>query len=687
MSKLQSLLVGAAMLGALSAQTLVVPSAAAAADGNSSSGWPFDVAAARLLYIYDSSHFLGNGVNFPILINQISWRANATTTTWTGSSGTVQLDLSTAPIDHSVISSTWSANHGPDQATVYNGALTIAPGAATAGTPGPFHVTLTFATPFLYDPNAGDLTIDTIHSGLTVANTPTMDLVTTAGTALARRISSIANPPAATGTIWTGEAANVLEFGYTPASGLYAGFSANVTGGASPLAVNFTDSSFSSAFGGITSWAWDFDGDTVIDSTVQNPSFVYSNCGTYDVSLTVTDGSNPPSTLTRTAYITTDRITADFTSQVIAGQTVQFTDTSSMPASTWAWDLDGDNIVDSTLANPTWVYPNTLPVNVTLTVTRLCSPPSVVTKTVVPAQQLTTQLVANNSVGTPATLYFDLNITNPLGVSISSFDSISTTLNTAFTVAWYVKLGTYAGSELNPAPWTQVATASGTSNPVSGAPSNAVFPQPLHLPAGSYGVALRYVGITPRYVTLPAITSYSNGDLTLTAGSASLSTAGPFTGTNLNTPRGWCGTLYYGTHNITGSAGYGFFAPGCPGTLPVTNLAGSQPVLGSTLSVTMNNLPFSAALMITGLSNTVSSIGPLPVDLTILGMPGCVGRVSLDLTDFVVGAANSATWSLALPNLPTLSGFLLYNQAFVLDPTANAFGFVTSDAAGMVLGN
>lgn len=42
-------------------------------------------------------------------------------------------------------------------------------------------------------------------------------------------------------------------------------------GGASPLTVNFTSTSFRSAPGGIAGYAWDFDGDTVVDSTLPNP--------------------------------------------------------------------------------------------------------------------------------------------------------------------------------------------------------------------------------------------------------------------------------------------------------------------------------------------------------------------------------------------------------------------------------
>ena len=472
----------------------------------------------------------------------------------------------------------------------------------------------------------------------------------------------------------------------TAQSGLFANFGANVTSGPIPLAVNFSDMSFSSAPGGVTSWAWDFNGDSVIDSTAQNPSFTYTTCGDFNVSLTVTDASFPANTLTRTAYIRTDLITANFTSALLAPLVVQFTDTSSVPATAWAWDLDGDSVVDSTLQNPTWVYPNPNAVNVTLTATRNCRS-NTVTKQIVPLQQLTTNLAVNNGVGTPATLYFNLNVLNPAGVNISSFDTITQTISTPFTADVFLRIGSYVGSELNPAGWTQVGTASGTTPAVANTPANSAFPMPLYIPFGSYGVAIRYVGAYPRYVTQGALTTWSNGDLSLTAGAASLSTAGPFTGTNLNSPRSWAGTLYYGTHNLTGLAGHGFFGPGCAGTAGVSHQQyTTPPQIGGTLSVNCNNMPFAIGLMVIGVSNTVSGIGPLPVDLGIIGAPGCPLRVSADALDTVIGVGTTATWNFPIPNVPALSGTLLYNQLAVLDPAANPFGFVTGDAAGWVVG-
>ncbi|MBO6607210.1 T9SS type A sorting domain-containing protein [Psychroserpens sp.] len=54
----------------------------------------------------------------------------------------------------------------------------------------------------------------------------------------------------------------------------------------STLDVAFTDNSV-----GATTWEWDVDGDDVIDYTTQNPNHTYTSTGTYDVALTITNGS------------------------------------------------------------------------------------------------------------------------------------------------------------------------------------------------------------------------------------------------------------------------------------------------------------------------------------------------------------------------------------------------------------
>ncbi len=82
---------------------------------------------------------------------------------------------------------------------------------------------------------------------------------------------------------------------------LAAEFSAIPLSGQYPLLVQFTDDSA----GDIIEWAWDFDGDDIIDSNEQNPTYTYTQSGTYTVSLTITDDQGSE-TLIKTDYITVE---------------------------------------------------------------------------------------------------------------------------------------------------------------------------------------------------------------------------------------------------------------------------------------------------------------------------------------------------------------------------------------------
>ncbi|MFX1377183.1 MAG: PKD domain-containing protein [Promethearchaeota archaeon] len=121
------------------------------------------------------------------------------------------------------------------------------------------------------------------------------------------------------------------------------------------------------------SYAWDFgDGGT---STLQDPSHIYANAGSYTVSLTVTDSDGDSDVETKVDFIIVIgdlQPVAEFEADqtfIFEGESVAFTFTGSEgngPAS-FAWDFgDGET---STLQDPTHVYVTAGTYTVTLTVT------------------------------------------------------------------------------------------------------------------------------------------------------------------------------------------------------------------------------------------------------------------------------------------------------------------------------
>lgn len=163
----------------------------------------------------------------------------------------------------------------------------------------------------------------------------------------------------------------------TPTPGqVHVFFNATPRSGEMPLLVNFTDHSL----GLPTSWYWQFGDGT--NSTVQNPSHIYTTPGVYSVTLRCTNNqtggygvwnhfitgtnsasSQPP--LTRKEA----EITPSFTFSPQNGTvplTVQFNDQSTGNPSSWIWSFgDGSS---STLQNPTHQYTTAGTFSVTLDV-------------------------------------------------------------------------------------------------------------------------------------------------------------------------------------------------------------------------------------------------------------------------------------------------------------------------------
>ncbi len=704
---------GLILAATLAAQTITVPNGTGTVEGNSSGTFPWSststtIAGLRVQHLYDGSNFINQGVTTPVYINRIRWRANAAaaTTTWVGGTyANATIKLSTSPLDYAAVSDQFANNEGSNVVVGYSGPVSFLPGSGNGtGVIGQTVVDITLTTPFLYNPNQGDLNIDADHllganftpNQPTGTNRVSVDIQTTG--ALASRCYASGNYPNTSGPGALSQTVPhgiVVTLDYTPAVGLFSAFSALGTrSGPSPFTVQFNDTSTSSAPSGVTSWAWDFDGDGIVDSTLPNPVFTYTTCGAFDVTLTVQDGVNPPATLTRTGYIRTDDIVADFTSTAISPNVYQLTDTSTPPATSWAWDFDSDGIVDSTVQNPVIALTLCQSSQVTLTATRNCRSSSKLRSFYFAQNNLATPFVAAggtgvNGFGSGALVFSDLNVTNPAGITVCAVgvNTSTTAVGTPFTTNIYLTESSYVGKDNDISKWRLSGTGTSYTGG-DGVVTQCALLRPMHLPQGTYGMAMQVVGSSVRYTgtttTFPQLT-VSNADLSLTTGAVRTTL---FNGGSYFTVRHWNGVLYYDTTAINTSAYYGFFGTGCAGSLPTgRQTITSAPRVGGSLSLSFDNLPSSLTLVMLGFSNTnAPGFGPLPIDLTGIGMTGCTARVSPDLTFFTLGASNSASLLLSIPNDPFFVGTPIYTQALTPDAAGNLFGWVLSDAAGGPMG-
>lgn len=138
--------------------------------------------------------------------------------------------------------------------------------------------------------------------------------------------------------------------------------------------VTFTDAS--TGPNPITSWDWTFSGGTPNTQNTQGPhSITYNTAGDFDVSLTVSDGTNSDTeTRIQRIHVTDpNALTADFSASqttILQGGTVDFTDmTINGPATSWNWAFNGAVTTTSTVQNPTGIqYNNVGSYTVTLTV-------------------------------------------------------------------------------------------------------------------------------------------------------------------------------------------------------------------------------------------------------------------------------------------------------------------------------
>lgn len=120
----------------------------------------------------------------------------------------------------------------------------------------------------------------------------------------------------------------------------------------------------------------------------------------------------------------------------------------------------------------------------------------------------------------------------------------------------------------------------------------------------------------------------------------------------------------------------------------VRQFASEVPAMGSLFVRQLVGCPPNADYVhMIGFSNTVAGAVPLPIDLTVIGAPGCTLNIDpVLLTIGRVDGTGSADILTQLPPITAFRGFVWYEQAVVNNPTANAFGVGLSNWGRVITG-
>jgi len=126
----------------------------------------------------------------------------------------------------------------------------------------------------------------------------------------------------------------------------------------------------------------------------------------------------------------------------------------------------------------------------------------------------------------------------------------------------------------------------------------------------------------------------------------------------------------------------------CKGSAGAPGLgATSLPWAGDTLNLEVNPVLTTAPVLVAlGLSKTKWGALTLPLPLAAFGAPTCSLYTSPDLFFVAANTAGTARLALPIPNLASLGGAKIYNQALVVDPGANALHLVFSNLGESTIG-
>ena len=186
------------------ADSVVVPNSQATAAGNT----PFKIGknASRIQEVIGSGQF--SQFTGPVTITALRVRSspgsgplNFTLASYIVTLSTTQAYPNTNN-GHTLVSTTYASNVGPDATVVYNSSYTAnSPGCAGSG-PCPFDIVLKLATPFSYDASKGRLLIDLVSSPPTGAFAGALDAESFSDSTSSNVAIVLGDPSSQTGTLY-----------------------------------------------------------------------------------------------------------------------------------------------------------------------------------------------------------------------------------------------------------------------------------------------------------------------------------------------------------------------------------------------------------------------------------------------------------------------------------------------------
>lgn len=253
------------------------------------------------------------------------------------------------------------------------------------------------------------------------------------------------------------------------------------------------------------------------------------------------------------------------------------------------------------------------------------------------------------------------------------YASQATTASAISVVGFEINTASTSGGNISQTARLYLGTAAGPTDPaiatttmqIGGIPGfyTATFASPVAIPAGS-----------TFYVTV----THNNASYVPTLSSG---TSGP--GFYRNASNVWTqsGLLTEPSFRVNCAGGTQTAVP----QFDLTGVPETGQRVTADLSLAVPSAP--AALLIGGSNSTLPGGGALPISLDALGATGCTLYTSGETPLAVNTNANGdASVPIDVPADSSLVGFTAYMQFFVIDPAANTFGLVSTDAATLVLG-